>query len=221
MRQGDHARPASYVYKRVFDLVLAGIALVLALPVIAIVALAVRGVLGSPVLFRQTRPGLCGKPFTIFKFRTMRNTIDANGNLLGDGERLTAFGRFLRSTSVDELPELFNVMRGDMSLVGPRPLLMEYLDRYSDAQMRRHDVKPGITGWAQIHGRNTLSWDERFDLDIWYVDHQSIRLDLTILGRTAAKVFSREGINAAGHVTMPEFRGSASSNAEKRTATEA
>jgi lipopolysaccharide/colanic/teichoic acid biosynthesis glycosyltransferase len=198
---------AHHAYKRTFDLVFGFMALVIALPLIAVLAVAVRIALGSPVLFRQTRPGLHGKPFTIYKFRTMQDTKDHAGNVLADSERLTRFGRFLRSTSADELPELFNVVRGDMSLVGPRPLLVEYLDRYTHEQMRRHSVKPGITGWAQINGRNVLSWEERFSYDLWYVDHHSVWLDIKILRRTVIKVILRQGISADGHVTMPKYNG--------------
>jgi sugar transferase EpsL len=193
--------------KRTFDLLLTIPLLVFLLPVLGLVALVVRLELGSPVLFRQTRPGRYGLPFTIYKFRTMRDAYDVEGNLLPDSYRLTNWGAFLRSTSLDELPELFNVLRGDMSLVGPRPLRMRYLDRYTLEQARRHDVKPGITGWAQVNGRNALSWEERFEMDVWYVDHRSLRLDLRILWRTLIAVLRREGISAEGHVTMPEFRG--------------
>lgn len=179
----------------------------LALPM-AIIAFLVLIKLGSPVLFRQIRPGLHGKPFVLYKFRTMTDARDEDGNLLPDELRLTPFGKFLRSTSLDELPELFNVLKGDMSLVGPRPLLMQYLDRYTPEQARRHEVKPGITGWAQINGRNALSWEEKFELDVWYVDNWSIWLDLKILLLTVLKVIKREGIHADGHATMPEFLGS-------------
>lgn len=158
--------------------------------------------------FLQTRPGLHGKPFTIIKFRTMKEVKDAKGNQLPDAQRLTAFGKFLRKTSLDELPELINVLRGEMSLVGPRPLLMQYLPLYTPEQFRRHDVKPGITGWAQVNGRNALTWEEKFRLDVWYVDHQSFALDLRIICKTLLKLISREGISAEGHATMPEFRGS-------------
>ncbi|MBE3575648.1 MAG: sugar transferase [Firmicutes bacterium] len=192
--------------KRGLDIIGAGAGIVLLWPLLLAIAVAVRVALGRPVLFRQVRPGLHGKPFTLYKFRTMRDSRDAAGNLLPDEQRLTRFGRFLRSTSLDELPELFNVLRGDMSLVGPRPLLMEYLDRYTPEQARRHEVKPGITGWAQIHGRNALSWEDKFRLDVWYVDHWSLWLDLKILCITVLKVFRREGISAAGSATMPEFR---------------
>ena len=163
--------------------------------------------LGSPVLFRHVRPGLDGKPFTLLKLRTMRDLRDERGELLPDEERLTPFGRFLRHTSLDELPELWNVVRGDLSLVGPRPLLLEYLPRYTRGQARRHEVRPGITGWAQVHGRNALSWEKKFDLDVWYVDHLSFGLDLRILLRTPLAVVRREGISAEGHATMPKFEG--------------
>jgi sugar transferase EpsL len=194
--------------KRVFDVVVSATALVVLAPVMGLIALAVWRTMGRPVLFRQVRPGLHGKPFVMYKFRTMRDLRDTEGKLLPDEARLTPFGRWLRSTSLDELPELLNVLRGEMSLVGPRPLLMEYLDRYTPEQARRHEVKPGITGWAQIHGRNNLSWDERFKLDVWYVDNWSLWLDLKILWRTLWMVLRREGISAQGHATMPEFRGS-------------
>jgi len=191
--------------KRVFDVVVSATALVVLAPVMGLIALAVWRTMGRPVLFRQVRPGLHGKPFIMYKFRTMRDLRDAEGKLLPDEARLTPFGRWLRSTSLDELPELLNVLRGEMSLVGPRPLLMEYLDRYTPEQARRHEVKPGITGWAQIHGRNNLSWDERFKLDVWYVDNWSLWLDLKILWRTLWMVLRREGISAQGHATMPRF----------------
>jgi lipopolysaccharide/colanic/teichoic acid biosynthesis glycosyltransferase len=191
--------------KRVFDVGVSATALVVLAPVMGLIALAVWRTMGRPVLFRQVRPGLHGKPFVMYKFRTMRDLRDAEGKLLPDEARLTPFGRWLRSTSLDELPELLNVLRGEMSLVGPRPLLMEYLDRYTPEQARRHEVKPGITGWAQIHGRNNLSWDERFKLDVWYVDNWSLWLDLKILWRTLWMVLRREGISAQGHATMPRF----------------
>jgi lipopolysaccharide/colanic/teichoic acid biosynthesis glycosyltransferase len=194
--------------KRVFDVVVSATALVVLAPVMGLIALAVWRTMGRPVLFRHVRPGLHGKPFVMYKFRTMRDLRDAEGKLLPDEARLTPFGRWLRSTSLDELPELLNVLRGEMSLVGPRPLLMEYLERYTPEQARRHEVKPGITGWAQIHGRNNLSWDERFKLDVWYVDNWSLWLDVKILWRTLWMVLRREGISAQGHATMPEFRGS-------------
>jgi lipopolysaccharide/colanic/teichoic acid biosynthesis glycosyltransferase len=207
----DRARPrAQNAYartKRVFDLLLTVPALVLLAPLYAFIAILVRVKLGSPVLFRQLRPGFNGEPFFLYKFRTMTDARDANGQLLPDSERLTAFGQFLRSTSLDELPELFNVLRGEMSLVGPRPLLMQYLTRYSPEQMRRHEVKPGITGWAQVNGRNALGWQQKFLLDVWYVDHQSLWLDAKILARTVEKIVRREGISQPGQVTAQEFMG--------------
>ena len=191
--------------KRLFDLVLVIPTLIILSPVLCVLALLVRAKLGSPVLFRQVRPGLHGRPFVIYKFRTMTDKRDEDGNLLPDGERLTRLGRFLRKTSMDELPEFFNVIKGDMSIVGPRPLLMQYLDRYTPEQARRHEVKPGITGWAQVNGRNALSWEEKFNLDVWYVDNWSVTLDLKILLMTMAKVLRREGISQPGHATMEEF----------------
>jgi sugar transferase EpsL len=194
--------------KRLFDLLFAALALVLLSPVLALVALVVRSRLGSPVLFRQQRPGLRGKPFTIYKFRTMTDARDTHGNPLPDAERLIRLGRFLRSTSLDELPELFNVIRGNMSLVGPRPLLMRYLERYTPKQMRRHGVKPGITGWAQVNGRNALSWEQKLALDVWYVEHRSFWLDLRIIALTIWMVLKREGISQPGYATAEEFMGS-------------
>lgn len=191
--------------KRAFDLSLTIPALVLLLPVLGLIAACVRLKLGSPILFRQQRPGLDGRPFTLLKFRTMSNSRDSQGNLLPDSQRLISFGRFLRSTSLDELLELFNILKGEMSLVGPRPLLMEYLDRYTPEQARRHEVMPGITGWAQIKGRNALTWEEKFGLDAWYIDHCSLWLDLKILCLTVVKSVRREGIIAKGHTTMPKF----------------
>jgi len=192
--------------KRAFDLIASLLALALLSPLLGLIALTVRLTLGSPVLFRQRRPGLHGEPFTIYKFRTMTDARDAQGNPLPDAERLTPFGRFLRSTSLDELPELFNVLKGDMSLVGPRPLLMQYLERYTPEQARRHEVKPGITGWAQVNGRNAITWEQKFALDVWYVDHWSLWLDLKIIVLTAWKIFTREGISQPGQATMEEFR---------------
>ena len=194
--------------KRLFDLIAAAVGLVFALPVMGVVALLVRLKLGRPVLFRQQRPGLNGEIFTLRKFRTMRDAVDREGKALPDAERLTPFGRKLRSTSLDELPELFSVLSGEMSLVGPRPLLVRYLDRYSPEQMRRHEMRPGITGWAQVNGRNALSWEEKFALDVWYVDHWSFWLDLRILWRTVWNVVRREGISGGGEATMREFMGS-------------
>jgi sugar transferase EpsL len=195
--------------KRFLDVTLSALGLVALAPLIALTAVAVRLSHGSPVLFRQQRPGLEGRPFTLYKFRTMRDALDRHGQPLSDAERLTRFGAFLRSTSVDELPALWNVLRGDMSLVGPRPLLMEYLPRYSPEQARRHEVKPGITGWAQVNGRNATTWDDRFALDVWYVDNRSLALDLRIILMTLWKVFAREGISQPGQATMERFRGSA------------
>lgn len=193
--------------RRLLDIGAAGTVLLLLSPVIAAIAVAIRLRMGSPVLFRQLRPGLDGKPFEMVKFRTMRNALDRHDAPLSDADRLTGLGRFLRSTSLDELPELWNVVKGDMSLVGPRPLLMEYLPLYSQEQARRHEVRPGITGWAQVNGRNALSWEEKFALDIWYVDNRSFRLDLKILAMTVAKVLGRSGISAEGEATMPRFTG--------------
>jgi len=201
-----------YRGKRTFDLVLTVPALALLSPVLATTALLVRIKLGSPIFFRQQRPGLYGKPFTLLKFRTMTDACDSDGNLLPDEQRLTSFGQFLRRTSLDELPELFNVLKGDMSLVGPRPLLMQYLDRYTPQQMRRHEVKPGITGWAQVNGRNALTWEQKFALDVWYVDHLSLWLDLKIILLTIWKVLRREGISQEGFATMPEFLGTESAS---------
>jgi lipopolysaccharide/colanic/teichoic acid biosynthesis glycosyltransferase len=193
--------------KRTFDFFAAASALVVLSPLLVIVALLVRRRLGSPVLFSQVRPGLNGTPFRMVKFRSMTDARSASGELLPDSERLPAFGRWLRATSLDELPELWNVLKGDMSLVGPRPLLMEYLPLYSPDQARRHDVRPGITGWAQINGRNALTWDEKFALDTWYVDNQSLALDLKIIVKTLKKVVARDGISADGDATMPRFTG--------------
>jgi sugar transferase EpsL len=193
--------------KRIFDLLATCLGLLLISPIVLLVALLVRIFLGAPILFRQQRPGFKGCPFYIYKFRTMTNARDASGNLLPDAHRLTPLGRFLRATSLDEFPAFFNVLRGEMSLVGPRPLLMEYLPRYSPEQMRRHEVPPGITGWAQVNGRNALSWEEKFKLDVWYVDHWSFWLDLKILLITVGKVFKREGISQPGHATAEIFLG--------------
>jgi lipopolysaccharide/colanic/teichoic acid biosynthesis glycosyltransferase len=191
--------------KRAFDIVGSTVALLVAAPIMAAVALLVCGTMGRPVLFRKLRPGLHGRPFCIYKFRTMRLAHDPAGKPLADAERLTRVGRFLRSTSLDELPELWNVLRGDMSLVGPRPLLMEYLPLYSPEQARRHDVRPGLTGWAQVNGRNAVRWEDRFAMDTWYVDNRSLLLDLRILLLTARTVVLREGISQQGHDTMTPF----------------
>ncbi len=193
--------------KRMVDILGSLAALLVLLPVILLVAAAIRWRMGAPVLFRQLRPGLHGQPFEMIKFRTMLNATDAQGRPLPDAERLTALGRFLRAMSLDELPELWNVLNGDMSLVGPRPLLMEYLELYSPEQARRHEVKPGITGWAQVNGRNAISWEEKFRHDVWYVDNRSLWLDLKILLLSVVKVFGRHGISADGEATMPRFRG--------------
>jgi lipopolysaccharide/colanic/teichoic acid biosynthesis glycosyltransferase len=198
--------------KRVVDVVGASAALVVLSPVLAVVALLVRVRMGSPVLFRQQRPGRGGRPFAITKFRTMTDRRDVDGELLPDAERLTALGRWLRRTSLDELPELLDVVRGDMSLVGPRPLLMEYVALYSPEQARRHEVRPGITGWAQVNGRNAVTWEDKFALDVWYVDHRSTRLDVEILARTVRLVFSGQGESAPGHATMAPFRGNGASH---------
>ena len=193
--------------KRLFDITAAFAALLLLALPLALLTWQVRRKLGSPAFFRQVRPGLRGKPFEMVKFRTMTDARGADGALLPDADRLTPFGRFLRASSLDELPELWNVLKGEMSLVGPRPLLMEYLPLYSPQQARRHEVRPGITGWAQVNGRNALGWDEKFKLDVWYVDHRSLWLDIKILWLTVKKVLVREGISAAGEATMPRFTG--------------
>jgi lipopolysaccharide/colanic/teichoic acid biosynthesis glycosyltransferase len=196
------------ILKRVFDLLLVSLALVLLALPFAVLAVLVRRRLGSPILFRQVRPGLHGVPFEMVKFRTMTDERGADGEPLPDHQRLTPFGRWLRSTSLDELPELWNVLKGNMSLVGPRPLLMEYLPLYSVQQARRHQVRPGITGWAQVNGRNAISWEDKFQLDVWYVDNRSLWLDIKILWRTVKKVLVRDGISAAGEATVPRFTGS-------------
>lgn len=193
--------------KRIFDISAVLLGMPVCLPVLAVVALLVRIKLGSPILFRQARPGLGCRPFVLYKFRSMTDEMDAQGLLLPDSERLPPFGRFLRSTSLDELPELWNVLTGDMSLVGPRPLLIEYVPLYSPEQVRRHDVMPGITGLAQISGRNSLSWEEKFKLDVWYVENQSIWLDIRILILTLRKTIARSDISAEGEATMPKFTG--------------
>jgi sugar transferase EpsL len=193
--------------KRAFDFSIALILFIVFMPLLAAIALLVRAKLGSPVLFRQARPGLDGSPFLMYKFRTLTDERNDNGILLPDAHRMTRFGALLRKLSLDELPELTNVLKGDMSLVGPRPLLMQYLKRYSTDQARRHDVKPGITGWAQINGRNSISWPEKFKLDVWYVDNQSFRLDVKILMLTIVQVYQREDVHQVGHVTAEEFMG--------------
>jgi sugar transferase EpsL len=198
--------------KRLFDLTATIVGLVLISPILLIISLLVWIKLGRPILYRQQRPGLRGRPFSNYKFRTMTDMRDDSGKLLPDLDRLTGFGRFLRSSSLDELPELFNVVKGEMSLVGPRPLLMQYLDRYSVEQNRRHNVLPGITGWAQVNGRNALNWQDKFRMDVWYVDHWSFWLDIRILLMTIGKVFRREGITQAGHATAEEFLGNKESD---------
>lgn len=194
--------------KRIFDIIIASMALVVLSPVICLVALMVRMKLGAPIFFKQIRPGLNGRPFEMIKFRSMLNAYDESGEPLPNAQRLTKFGKLLRSTSLDELPELWNVLRGDMSLVGPRPLLMEYLPLYNEEQKKRHDVRPGVTGWAQVNGRNAISWEEKFKYDLWYVNNQSVWLDLKILLATIKKVFQRDGISHGSDVAMPRFKGS-------------
>lgn len=196
-----------FMIKRFFEFLIALVILIILSPLLAALAIMVRVIIGSPVLFKQQRPGLQGKPFTIYKFRTMTDEWDEKGNWLPDGERLTRLGRFLRKNSMDELPELFNVIKGDMSIVGPRPLLIQYLDRYTPEQARRHEVKPGITGWAQVNGRNAISWEDKFKLDVWYVEHASFLLDIKIIFLTIWKIFKREGINQPGQATIEEFKG--------------
>jgi lipopolysaccharide/colanic/teichoic acid biosynthesis glycosyltransferase len=203
----NRQRGLPLLVKRTLDVALAGGALVAAAPVLAGVAAAIRATMGAPVLFRQQRPGHRGALFTAYKFRTMREATGPDGRPLPDGERLTAVGRVIRRTSLDELPQLWNIVRGDMSLVGPRPLLVRYLPRYSAEQRRRHDVLPGLTGWAQVCGRNATTWPERFAQDLYYVDHWSLGLDLRIIARTVVKVLSGDGISQPGHDTMPEFMG--------------
>lgn len=200
------------IIKRGFDLVLSLFAIIVLLPIFLLLALIIFLFLGSPILFRQVRPGYKGRLFTLYKFRSMNDNKDPLGNLLPDEQRLTALGRFLRSSSFDELPELFNVIKGEMSLVGPRPLLVSYLPLYNDEQARRHDMRPGIAGWAQVNGRNAITWEEKFTLDVWYVDHWSIWLDIKILGMTIWKVIKREGINQPGHATSELFKGSSKGN---------
>ena len=193
--------------KRLLDIIIASIALILLSPLYAFVAYKVKKNLGSPVLFRQVRPGLHGKPFEMIKFRTMKDAVDEQGNPLPDSERLTPFGQMLRSTSLDEMPELWNVIKGDMSIVGPRPLLMEYLPLYNQEQAKRHDVRPGMTGHAQVNGRNAISWEEKFKLDTWYVENQSVWLDFKIMLKTVKKVLAKDDINAENDATMPKFNG--------------
>jgi sugar transferase EpsL len=201
--------------KRFFDLVLVIPGLILISPMLLLVAIVAKFKIGSPVLFQQERPGIHGKIFKMVKFRSMRNDRDANGELLPDEVRLVPFGKLLRATSLDEFPELWNVIKGEMSLVGPRPLLAKYLDRYNPTQARRHEVRPGITGWAQINGRNAITWEEKFDYDVWYVDNLSFFLDVKILALTVLKVFKRSGTSAEGHATMPEFLGTSTTNKQE------
>ena len=201
--------------KRFFDLVLVIPGLILISPMLLLVAIVAKFKIGSPVLFQQERPGIHGKIFKMIKFRSMRNDRDANGELLADEVRLVPFGKLLRATSLDEFPELWNVIKGEMSLVGPRPLLAKYLDRYNPTQARRHEVRPGITGWAQINGRNAITWEEKFDYDVWYVDNLSFFLDVKILALTVLKVFKRSGTSAEGHATMPEFLGTPTTNKQE------
>lgn len=198
--------------KRLFDIIIASIALIILLPLYAFIAYKVKKNLGSPVLFRQVRPGLHGKPFEMIKFRTMKDAVDEQGNPLPDSERLTPFGQMLRSTSLDEMPELWNVIKGDMSIVGPRPLLMEYLPLYSPEQAKRHDVRPGMTGHAQVNGRNAIGWEEKFKLDTWYVENQSIWLDFKIMFKTVHKVLAKDDISAEGEATMTKFTGTKTEN---------
>jgi lipopolysaccharide/colanic/teichoic acid biosynthesis glycosyltransferase len=202
--------------KRLFDVISSVAGLIVISPLLVVLAVLVRLKLGSPILFCQQRPGFGGKAFVIYKFRTMTDQRDASGNLLPDSQRLPAFGRFLRSTSFDELPELFNVLKGDMSIVGPRPLMMKYLERYSPQQARRHEVKPGITGWAQINGRNAISWEDRFKLDVWYVDNWTLWLDMQIILKSIWMVVAREGITQQGRATMDEFMGTPQNDSVER-----
>ncbi|MBN6515114.1 sugar transferase [Acinetobacter pittii] len=204
------------MFKRLLDIVIASIALILLSPLYFYVAYKVKKNLGSPVLFRQVRPGLYGKPFEMIKFRTMKDATDAHGNPLPDNERLTSFGKMLRSTSLDEMPELWNVIKGDMSIVGPRPLLMEYLPLYSKEQAKRHDVRPGMTGHAQVNGRNAIGWEEKFKLDTWYVENRSLWLDFKIMLQTVKKVIAKDDINEAGEATMSKFTGSEEKEIEKK-----
>ena len=201
-------KKAYQIIKRIFDLIVSTVGLIMLSPLLLILALLVRVKLGAPVFFRQERPGLNEKIFTLYKFRSMKNAADSKGNLLPDEDRLSGFGKILRASSLDELPELFNVLKGEMSLVGPRPLLVKYLELYSPEQHRRHEVLPGVTGWAQVNGRNAVGWEDRFRMDVWYVDHWTPQLDLKILLLTVKKVFIHEGISAENQATMEEFKGS-------------
>jgi len=203
-------------FKLGFDKLVALAGLAVMSPLLLVVALLIRVRMGAPVLYQQVRPGRAGLPFRVYKFRTMRDAVDSDGRPLPDGARLTAVGRFLRASSLDEIPQLWNVLRGDLSLVGPRPLLMRYLSRYTAKQARRHEVLPGITGWAQVNGRNAISWEEKFELDAWYVDHWSLALDARILALTLIRVVRRSGVSREGHATMPEFLGTASDSTEEQ-----
>ncbi len=216
MSKYPYLTPGNPLSKRIFDILISSLAMILLSPLFLILALLIKTQLGSPILFHQTRPGYSGKLFRIHKFRTMNHKTDSEGNLLPDSQRLTRLGKFMRATSLDELPELINVLFGEMSLVGPRPLLTAYLDRYSPEQMRRHEMRPGITGWAQIHGRNALEWQQRFKMDVWYVDNWTFWLDLKILALTVWKVLCREGINQPGQATTQEFMGNPPAISEDR-----
>lgn len=207
MARGDLYMKKGYAGKRLIDVALSGLGLLALSPVIIATAIAIRWKLGAPVLFRQVRPGLYGRPFLLYKFRSMREAVDAEGRPLSDAERLTPLGKVIRKLSLDELPQLWNVFKGDMSLVGPRPLLTEYLPLYSREQARRHEVRPGITGWAQVNGRNAVAWPERFKLDVWYVDHVSLALDVKIILKTVGKVVARKGVDQENGVTMDKFTG--------------
>ncbi len=214
-KEMNQHRPGQPRLKRAIDLTIATVGLILLSPLILSIAVLVRITLGGPVLFAQTRPGYLGKPFRFYKFRTMTSATDERGQLLPDKYRLTACGKLLRRFSLDELPQLFNVLKGDMSLVGPRPLLMEYLPLYDTRQARRHEVKPGITGWTQVNGRNALTWEQKFDLDVWYVDNQSLSLDLRILSMTLLHIFHPKGISQGGHATMPKFTGTVRNRSDR------
>jgi len=210
-------RKVQLLVKRLFDVIVAAVGLILLSPLMLVLAIFVIVKNGSPILFRQTRPGLFGRLFTIYKFRTMTDAADSQGKPLSDSERLTSFGRFLRSTSFDELPELFNVLKGDMSIVGPRPLMTKYLDRYTPEQARRHNVKPGITGWAQINGRNTVTWEDKFKLDVWYVDNWNLLIDLKIILKTVFLVLKREGVSQMNRATVDEFMGTAQNSNQQQS----
>lgn len=207
VRSGTRTNAVADIKKRFLDVLCSTAAWIALSPFLAVLVIIIRYHLGAPVFYKQTRPGLSGKLFRLYKFRTMTDARDDQGQLLPDGDRLTSLGRFLRTTSLDELPELYNIIKGDMSIVGPRPLLRQYLTRYTPEQARRHEVKPGLTGWAQINGRNAISWEDKFNYDVWYVDHRSLKLDMAIIVKTIEKVIKREGINQAGEASMCEFMG--------------